>query len=80
MSRSKENISYETRSHFIRYLYQEGQRKGAHKDPNFYPELIKFVDTTEGQDAFIKFSRIDQRRVGIPVQSAPQLIKRAFTL
>jgi hypothetical protein len=79
MSRSKENISSSIRTNFIRYLYQEGQRQGIHKAPNFYSELIKFIDTPEGQEAFDKFNQIHPRRLGITVSAASSfLFKRAF--
>jgi hypothetical protein len=80
MSRSKENIFSSSKSHFIRYLYLEGQRQGVHKDPTFYPSIIKFIETPEGQAAFEKFNHIDPKRFGITITSTPQIIKRAFTL
>jgi hypothetical protein len=80
MSRSKENYFNPQKSHFIRYLYQEGQRQGVDKNPNFYSELIKFVNTPEGQASFEQFKSIDPYRLGICVQSTPQIINRAFKL
>ncbi len=55
MSRSKENHSQLSHQDYIRYLYQEGVRKGIHKKSNFYSELIKFVNSSQGQEGFNKF-------------------------
>ena len=66
MSDSKKNLQSLTQSDYIRYLYQEGQRNGAHTKPNFYSELIKFVNSPLGQEGFLKFSNISAWRIGIP--------------
>ncbi len=80
MARSKEN--YKTsKSDFIRYLYNEGKRKGTDKHPNFYSEIIRFVNSTEGQETFKKFQQIEPSKLGIsvsPVKNIQDILKRAF--
>lgn len=78
MSRSKENIYSLKESDYVRYLYQEGQRQGIHKNPLFYPELIKFVHSPEGQESFEKFICLNPKKVGVTVCHATNPFKRAF--
>lgn len=78
MFRSKENHNQQTKSNFIKYLYQEGIRKGINKSPDFYPEIIKFIETPLGMDAFQKFSCIDSHKFGNPIQSTKNTLKRMF--
>jgi hypothetical protein len=68
MSRSKENYSSSAKSQFIQYLYQEGVRKGVHKEPRFYPQILEFIQTPEGQKAFSQFNQMDKKRFGFTVQ------------
>jgi hypothetical protein len=79
MSRSKENYNHVSRSDYIRYLYREGQRKGIHKHPDFYSEIIKFVDSDEGQESLKKFIQLDPKSLGIESSTPCQIIKRAFS-
>lgn len=80
MFNSKENIPAQTRSNYIRYLCQEGKRKGIDKNPQFYYEVIKFLKTDEGQDGLNKFSQIDPWRLGIEAISVNHVCKKAFKL
>lgn len=79
MSGSKENYNKATRSDYIRYLYREGQRQDIQKNPNFYSEIIKFVDTPEGQESLKKFIQLDPYILGITKSRPSHLIKRAFS-
>ena len=74
----KENHSSITKNDYIHYLYQEGLRKGIHKNPNFYSEIIKFVNSSEGQEGFDKFICLDPKRVGVAVSSIKSTLRRAF--
>lgn len=78
MSRSKENHSQLSHQDYIRYLYQEGVRKGIHKKSNFYSELIKFVNSSQGQEGFNKFINLSPHRVGISVVEIKSTLRRAF--
>jgi hypothetical protein len=50
---------------YIRYLCQEGIRKGAHQSPSFYSEIIKFAQSHEGKLAYQKFITINPNKLGI---------------
>ncbi len=79
MSGSKENYNQATRSDYIRYLYREGQRQGIQNNPNFYSEIIKFVDSPEGQESLKKFIQLDPESLGISPSRPSHVIKRAFS-
>lgn len=64
MSDHNDNTYYEC-SDFIRYLYQEGVRTDAHKNPNFYTEIIKFAKSPEGRKTYQKFISINPHSFGI---------------
>jgi hypothetical protein len=64
MSDHNDNTYYEC-SDFIRYLYQEGVRKGAHINPSFYSEIIKFAKSPDGRNAYQKFISINPGKFGI---------------
>jgi hypothetical protein len=57
--------SYYECSDYIRYLYQEGVRKGSHSSPNFYPSIIKFAKSPEGRATYLKFISINPNKLGI---------------
>jgi hypothetical protein len=78
MSSSKENPVLLNQSDYIRYLYTEGQRKSLHKSPNFYSEVIKFINSPIGQDGLNKFIHLDPYRVGVQRPSPINSFKRAF--
>jgi hypothetical protein len=78
MSSSKENPILLNRTDYIRYLQQEGQRKGIHKSPNFYSELIKFINSPQGQEGLNKFIHLNPKRVGVTVISSINPFRRAF--
>jgi hypothetical protein len=78
MSSKKDNYYSLTKNDFIRYLYQEGQRKGVHKHPDFYSEILKFVASEDGQKSFAKFRQLNPSSVGITAINAHQILKRAF--
>lgn len=78
MLRTKENHSGLTQRDYVRYLYQEGVRHGIHKKPNFYPELIKFVNSPDGIEGFNKFVCLDPKKIGVTTISSLHLFKRAF--
>jgi hypothetical protein len=80
MSDHIRNTYHQNNSDFIRYLYQEGVRKGIHKSENFYSEIIKFVNSKEGQEAFEKFICINPEKLGIStVPPISHIFKRTFT-
>ena len=66
-----------TRNDYIRFLSNEAIRKGAHKNPNFYPELIKFIQTPQGLDGFSMFKKLNPSRIGV-AECAPKTFKKAF--
>lgn len=80
MNNSKENDSYYECADYIRYLYQEGVRSGVHKDPQFYPEILKFVKSPEGREAYKKFLAIGASRFGIQKKSENNSYTRTFKL
>ncbi len=67
-----------SKSDFIKYLYNEGVRAGVHKDPNFYTEIIKFTNTPQGQQSFNQFLQINPERLGIATKAISNNFKRTF--
>lgn len=67
MDNTKENHNRTTKTDYFRYLYQEVLRKGTHKNPNFYQELIKFIESPLGKQALKKFKKINPHSIGIQI-------------
>jgi hypothetical protein len=78
MSISKENNYNITETDYIRYLYRECHYVGIHKSPDFYPALIKFVNSPIGQQTFFKFQQINPRKLGIDLSIPQHILHRAF--
>jgi hypothetical protein len=78
MLRTKENDSSLTQTDYIHYLYQEGCRHRVHTAPDFYDNLIKFVNSPEGIEGFNKFIELEPEKIGIPKRRISYLYKKAF--
>ncbi len=67
------------KNHYIRYLYNEGIRQGVNKQPNFYSEIIKFVNSPAGKSSLETFSKIDPERLGIYAPHIKATLTRMFS-
>lgn len=47
------------RQQFINFLIEECERNGVEKSEKLYHEIILFVESNKGHEAYIKFSKLN---------------------
>jgi hypothetical protein len=68
VNRKQPSFFQPSKTDFIRYLYQEGVRHGKQNHPDFYKEIILFINTPQGIDTFEKFKAIDPSKLGVNIK------------
>jgi|GEM_PF-3348870 hypothetical protein len=78
--RSKENSYTPTRTDYINYLYKECKSKLKNPQEKTYEEIIKFIQTPEGQKGFDQFQSLNPEKLGIETFIPTNPFKKVFQL
>lgn len=78
MTRSKENSYIPTRRDYINYLYKECKSKLRNPQTKIYEEIIKFIQTPEGQLGLEQFQSLNPEKIGIQAFIPTNPFKKVF--